>query len=196
MKTNWITGLKKINWSKDKLLLTLLGGVLLLVISIPVKDTKADEKEEHKILEEDAVPAQYSVAYDNYGSYIEEKIEEVLSLAEGVGKVKVFVTFKNSGEIVLKSDTKNSNNTVTEEDGAGGSRITTEISEEVSVVYSKESNGSTIPYAVDRLSPEIEGVIVIAEGGSNPQVQEAITKAMEAVFGITANKIKVMKMEE
>lgn len=43
------------------------------------------------------------------------------------------------------------------------------------------------------LSPLIEGVLVIADGGDNAIVIENITEAVQALFGVDTHKIKVMK---
>ena len=43
------------------------------------------------------------------------------------------------------------------------------------------------------LLPEVEGVIVIAEGGDNAVVARNITEAVQALFGVEAHKIKIMK---
>ena len=43
------------------------------------------------------------------------------------------------------------------------------------------------------LSPRIEGVLVIADGGDNAIVIENITEAVQALFGVDTHKIKVMK---
>ena len=43
------------------------------------------------------------------------------------------------------------------------------------------------------MTPEIEGVLVIAEGGENAVVIQNITEAIQALFGVEAHKIKIMK---
>ena len=40
---------------------------------------------------------------------------------------------------------------------------------------------------------EIEGVVVIADGGDNAVVVQNITEAVQALFGVEAHKIKIMK---
>ena len=44
--------------------------------------------------------------------------------------------------------------------------------------------------------PEIAGIVISAYGGGNPSVQAEISEAMEALFGLPANKIKVLKRVE
>lgn len=43
--------------------------------------------------------------------------------------------------------------------------------------------------------PQVEGVLVIAEGGDKSSVKEEIIGAAQALFGIEPHKIKIMKME-
>ena len=43
------------------------------------------------------------------------------------------------------------------------------------------------------MTPEIEGVVVIADGGDNAVVVQDITEAVQALFGVEAHKIKIMK---
>ena len=43
--------------------------------------------------------------------------------------------------------------------------------------------------------PEIQGVLIVAEGAGNVEVVSEITDAVSALLGISVNKIKVLKME-
>ena len=44
------------------------------------------------------------------------------------------------------------------------------------------------------LAPQVEGVAVSAEGGGNAKTVQNITEAIQALFGIEAHKIKIVKM--
>lgn len=179
MKSSKIfTSLKNLNLSKDKLLLILLGGVLLIIISWPVKDDSGSktDKDPGQTAE---TPSSAEYGFDeDYARALEEKIEDLLSKAEGVGKVQVMVTLKNAGEIILKSDVKTNGDT-----------------KEETVIYEKGSNGSLTPFVTDRIVPQVSGVLIIAEGADNARIIADIIEAVEAVLGIGSNKIKVMKME-
>lgn len=41
--------------------------------------------------------------------------------------------------------------------------------------------------------PEVEGVVVIMEGGQDPLLRKHTMEAIQALFGIEAHKIKIMK---
>ena len=60
-------------------------------------------------------------------------------------------------------------------------------------IYEQDSDGSSTPYVSKELSPEIEGVVVIADGGGNAVTAQNITEAVQALFGVEAHKIKIMK---
>ncbi len=62
-------------------------------------------------------------------------------------------------------------------------------------VYEKLSDGSNVPYIIKKNTPEIEGVLVVAQGGGNASICVDITSVIQALFGIEAHKIKVVKMK-
>ena len=59
-------------------------------------------------------------------------------------------------------------------------------------MYSSLSDGE-IPYVKQELSPVIEGVLVVAEGGDNAVVKQNITEVVQALFGVDTHKIRLMK---
>ena len=46
------------------------------------------------------------------------------------------------------------------------------------------------------LYTEVSGIVISDQGGGTPAVQNEITEAMEALFGLPAHKIKVLKRNE
>ena len=113
-----------------------------------------------------------------------------MSTVEGVGKVEVMITLKSSKESILNKDTPYEE----EEETSGDSTRKSVSSNEETVLI--EQNGESVPYVVKELEPEIEGVVVIAQGGENASVQKNITEAVTALFDVSVNKIKVLKMED
>ena len=190
MKINNIfSTLKNLQLSKDKLLLILLGGVLLVIISLPVKekneaDNTVDARDTGEAIE-------YSDISD-YTTELEERLAAILSQVDGAGKVVVLITFKDSGEAIVKSDI--TENTKTDGITGDGERLGEKKREE-KVVFSKKSDGSLTPYVTKTIYPEISGVLGLAQGASDTGVTVRLTEAVSAVLGIEINKIKVMKME-
>ena len=177
--------IKKV-FTKERLPIILLVGVLLVVISIPVKNTGKDSKAEYTEYNED-------VSHHDYVTDIEKRLEEILLNTSGVGKNKVMITVKNTGKEVIYSQ-MDINSVFTSETDSDSNRVTEELSQKESVVYTEE-NGTSKPYIQDEEMPEILGVLIIAQGAGEASVVSEITQATSVLLGIPVNKIKVMKME-
>ena len=154
---------------KDQLLILILVGLLLAVIAMPVEDRR-QKNTQAEVSQNDTEVAEISLDYE---SRMEQKLQELLSSVEGVGKVRVMLTFEGTGEKTVEKD----------------------------VSYTADSNqeeyGSSerTPYVTSETNPRVEGVLVIAQGGENSRIQQEIIEAAQALFGIEAHKIKIMKME-
>ena len=80
---------------KEKILIVLLIGVLLLVIAIPVKSDKTgcvSDSDTYKTSDEEI---------SDYDVYMEQRIEKILSQVDGVGKVNVMVTLENTDDTAI-----------------------------------------------------------------------------------------------
>ena len=126
----------------------------------------------------------------------EEKLANILSNIEGVGKVKVLLTYsQTSTYIPLYNENLRESNT-TETDSSGGSRTVAESDSEKEVIYKEDSSGNREPVTQSVISPQIEGAIITAEGADNAEVKSAIVQAVEAATGLATHKIQVFKMSE
>ena len=120
------------------------------------------------------------------------KLEQVLGQMEGVGKVSVMVTVADQGEDIIEKDKTEHTSTVTNTD-SGSMEMTTERDSGEETVY-EESGGEKAPYVSKEILPEIEGVLVVAEGGDSPRIVSDISDAVKALFQVEAHRIKVVKM--
>lgn len=185
---------------KDRLLIILLIGILLVVIALPISSEKSstDTSDTKRNSSTESVVQSDS----GYTEYIEKHLEEVLSHVSGVGSVRVMVTLKASSEKIVEKDSETSSEIIKEEDSQGGTRQTSNNSRNDTTVYNggqegiSESQGGQSPYVTKELSPVIEGVVVIATGGDNPVTVQNITEAVQALFDIDTHKIKVMKLNQ
>jgi stage III sporulation protein AG len=176
---------------KDQLLILLLVGILLVVIAIPTgKGKDAASKDARSST---AAAGGGEAAYGNYASYMEGHLEGVLSQMAGVGDVTVMITLQSSAEKVVEKDVEAQSETVTESDSQGGTRTTQNSSHGEATVYDGDGSQGQAPYISKELSPQVEGVVVIASGGDNAVVKQNITEAVQALFGIDTHKIRIMK---
>lgn len=185
--------LKKIILKKDRLVILILTGVLLMIIAIPVPGGENDGTET-KQRKTEAGEETVLADEDEYVSWLEEKLADTLSRAEGVGQVEVMITLCSSAEKIVEKDVESESEDLREEDSQGGNRITqSTISSEVTVYGTGEEGADGDPYITKEISPVIEGVVVIAEGGDNSIAVQNITEAVKALFDIDTHKIKIMK---
>ena len=187
----WLDGLKSGERlpKKNQLIILLLTGILLLVIVVPLPEN-ADQ--------DSADPVTASAQEGNedsqkYEEYLEKRTEETLRHVEGVGEVEVMITLRSTGQKIVEKGQQSSSQSTEETDSAGGTRSTEESSSDKTSVYEQGTDGSQIPYVTKEISPEVEGVVVIADGGDNAVVVRNITEAVQALFGVEAHKIKIMK---
>lgn len=132
---------------------------------------------------------------DSYGTKMELRLAQILSTVEGAGRVEVILTFLDSGEKILNKDVDTSHSQMTEQDSAGGSRVSEETSYQEDTILSGDSYGSGSPYVIQEMTPSVAGILVVSDGGDSPIVVEKITDALSALFDLSPHKIKVLKRE-
>lgn len=179
MNSDW---LKKLMRSKDTLKYAVLGvlaGVMLIFAGnfFQGGDEKAKTVTDTKVSSSNVSD-----------SGLEQKMEECFSSIEGVGKVKVMITYKSSSEKVVADETneKNSQN-------SDGDKSSTETSKDVKkvIVDGKDGNEALV---LKELSPEIEGIVIIAQGGGDVFVKDALLRAAQALTDVPSYKIEILKM--
>ena len=130
-------------------------------------------------------------AMEQYNKKIEKELCELLRKVDGVGDVQVMITLASSEErVTLQNDSATTESTG--EDGTGSKRQKESATTE-SVLVRKD--GQDTPYLVQILTPEIEGVVVVASGADSGQTDTEIIAAVQALFPVQAHKIRVMKMK-
>ncbi len=192
---------------KEKFIIFALAGILLLIVCLPVKKTErkagtgsvgilsGEQNAGGESGAETKAQAPETFAEDAYVQELERELEELLQCMEGAGRVKVMITLQSTGEEIVEKDRPASRSSVTEQDAAGGSRSTNDMNSEETTVFITDADGRQIPYVRKKLQPAVAGVAVLAEGGGREQVRRNISEAIQALFGIDANKIKIAKMK-
>ncbi|MBP3568825.1 MAG: stage III sporulation protein AG [Lachnospiraceae bacterium] len=173
----------------------LIAGLCCLIIVFPMgskEESGAKEKTENGTV---LMPEmQETKGNEDYAELLEGRLSELLSSVEHVGRVKVMITMSGTTTKHVLQDGSRSQEQVTEQDSAGGSRTSvSERSEGTTVFYDAE--GEMIPYILGESYPEIAGVVVIAEGSGTGTVDFDIMNAVQVLFDVPAHKIKIMKMK-
>lgn len=185
------------NRKRDQIVILLLFGLLLVVLAWPAGSGEAEnslgavgeesgsDSSEILSLEEDT---------ENRTTEMEERLARILSQVEGIGQTCVMITLKSDGRKIVEKDTEQSEekSESTEENSSSSSEQSV-YSEDT--IYERDSDESETPFVTEELAPEIQGVLVIAQGADDSLLVAEITEAVMALFGVEAHKIKVMKME-
>jgi len=119
---------------------------------------------------------------------LEEKIAAALGQMAGVGQVTVTLTYARSGqgEYAINGDTVS--RTEEQKDTDGSLRVTSETTESRELALA--GNGGS-PILLGEGSPEIQGVLVVAEGAENIKTKVALTEAVQGLLGISPHRIIV-----
>ena len=165
-----LEGVQKL-WDRYKFaaLVVLIGAVLLLWPS--GEDRTAGPS-----------PAQTAQESGN----IQAELEEILGTIQGVGEVRVMLTLDSDGEQQLAQDAE----------------LTYRGDTEAPEDYSRQSEtvlvdaGSNEEVVVTRqVYPTYRGALVVCQGGDQAAVKLAVTEAVAALTGLTADRITVAKWQ-
>ena len=194
--------LKNLKLNKESALIVVLAGILCLVVVWPISGKSSGTDSSNGTLSGSSSSVSSSgrisedtaqAALELYVENQEQRLKDILEQIDGVGKSEVMIRAKASKEYVVDISTGSS--TVSETDAQGGSRQSSDITKDESSLYTKDSNGNDVPWVIKEMEPEIEGVLVAAEGGGNEAVAGEITQAVQVLFNIPVHKIKVVKMK-
>lgn len=108
----------------------------------------------------------------------EERLEQILSQIQGVGKVRVLLTVAEGEKVVYVYD----------ED-----RSETDVNREAVVITDQSRAQAGLISQV--LPPSYLGAVIVCQGGDLPGVKLAIVEAVCDATGLTADKITVLKMK-
>lgn len=180
---------------KEKAVIVFLLGVFFLLIATPFSNY-SDKKEKETGKKEETVSEEILKKDENdaYIERLENKLEKTIGGMEGAGNVLVMITLKDNGEKILdKNQPYESEVSKSREEGRE-SETNSVRSDQATVLVEKE--GDTLPIVVQERYPEIEGVVVVCEGGDNNSLALRIKEAVSALFSIDSHKIVVCKLKQ
>lgn len=184
--------LKNMFNNKEKRIENLVSFLIILVITLIIinKILKGDKKQINYENEVGVELATEVSAEEITSNDLERKLENILSKINGVGKVSVLLTYRETSTLVPIYNISASTSTTEEKDTSGGIRTTETENNQKDVIKDSSSNVVTEKIVM----PSIEGAIITAEGANNPSVKSNIISAVEAVTGVATHKIQVFEM--
>ena len=101
---DWKRFFREIKEKKDRWLILLLVGILLIIIALPVSDRKKNSNAgDRETASEEEYGSIGGLTDDSYTRRLEIRLEEALHQVKGVGNVSVMITLSSSSEKVVRS---------------------------------------------------------------------------------------------
>ncbi len=179
----------------NKKIENLIFFVILLIVTLIIINSIWNTKENStSTIEEDKNVVNSSKNSDNSiaKAELEQKLENILSTIKNVGEVSVFINYSESSSVVPLYDETTTTSSTEEGDSSGGTRNVTETETQKEVVFSEKSSDKE-PVTQKTTMPIIQGAIVTADGASDAMVKTNITNAVQAVTGLSIDKIQVFE---
>jgi stage III sporulation protein AG len=123
--------------------------------------------------------------------YLAEHLRAVLQEVEGAGVVEVTVRLAESTRQEYAVNTTIGRRVTEEQDKAGTSRMVTEdnTNDQVVVVRGGQREEAVV---TREEAPELLGVLVVADGATDPQVKLKLFHAAQVALGVEAHRILVL----
>ena len=116
---------------------------------------------------------------------IQEEMASILGAMSGVGQVRVMLTLDSDGERKLAQDTDLAY--------SGSSASPEDYSRRSETVLTGGGEDGVV--VVRTLYPTYRGALVVCQGGDRAEVRLAVTEAVSALTGLSADRITVAKWQ-
>ena len=169
---DWLTRSEKVRlWIKEYryvILVLVLGILLMMLPQGKTEETDFGEKEQQSVIPEtEAVET------------LQEQLEQLLSLVQGAGKVRVLLT-EAEGECVIYQT-----------DGEQGSQNSTRAD----TVIVSDSARAESGLVQQILPPSYMGAIILCQGADSASVRLSLIEAVSNATGLSSDRISVLKMK-
>ncbi len=104
----------------------------------------------------------------------EYKLINILKKVEGVGEVDIIINYISTVQKVPLVEAS---------------------SQDKGKIVNKTDGGKTEPYIITEKNPEIEGVVVVAEGGDDIIISNILKNTVSSYLGVPIHKINILKMK-
>ena len=165
---DWLTLRGKARlWLKEYryVLLVLFLGIVLMLLP----QSKAAEEGDKE------TPVPETVAEES----LQEQLEQLLSIVQGAGKVRVLLTESAGERVIYQTDgEENSQNT-----------------KRTDTVILSDSGRAESGLVQQILPPTYQGAVILCQGADSAAVRLALIEAVSNATGLTSDRISVLKMK-
>ena len=165
---DWLTRSEKVRlWIKEYryVILVLIIGILLMMLP----QGKTEEKKDDNVL----IPETEAV------ETLQEQLEQLLSLVQGAGKVRVLLTEAEGERVIYQTD--------------GEQR--SQDSKRADTVIVSDSARAESGLVQQILPPSYMGAIILCQGADSASVRLSLIEAVSNATGLSSDRISVLKMK-
>ena len=165
---DWLTRSEKVRlWIKEYryVILVLVLGILLMMLP----QGKTEEKKDDNVL----IPETEAV------ETLQEQLEQLLSLVQGAGKVRVLLTEAEGERVIYQTDGEQSSQNSTRAD----------------TVIVSDSARAESGLVQQILPPSYMGAIILSQGADSASVRLSLIEAVSNATGLSSDRISVLKMK-
>lgn len=181
------------------LIVVLFGVAIMLVGNLFTRDTTQSDSiatfNNNASQEDEPAFGQKKTAENNmiaeYEDEYERELREALETIAGVEDVTVVVNVDATEKKVLEKNTVTQSQTTEETDREGGKRGVEDTSKDEQLVIIREGENET-PIVLETKKPTIRGVLIVAKGAENVQVQKWITQAVTRTLDVPSHRVSVL----
>ena len=150
------------------------GVALVVLVGVVLMLLPSGKGEQQDTVEPVNVSEGYSLAET------ERRMEQVLGRIRGVGQVQVMLTLKSGSSLQLAENRSDS-------------LRDTEARQERDVVTLNRGSGSQEVVVTNRYYPVYQGAVVVCQGADSSAVCLAVTETLQALTGLSSDRIRVAK---
>ncbi len=133
---------------------------------------------------------QESSDIEQYRQGLCEEMGNMLASIQGVGKTKLMLTLDGTRQNIYATD-----NDIRQRETSTGENADKQNDEKQSCIVIRQKDGSEQALTIGQLLPKIKGVLVVCEGGDDPEVCSRVQQAVSAALDVSRTHICVTKMD-
>lgn len=189
---NMLDGKDKKRMVENTVIVIIIGIIIIIAGSTLFGGNKTKTEEAAVKQEASSEPVARNVSADDKAE-LEKEMEALLTQINGAGRVNIMITYVSGKEIVPAYDTKKTENNTNEKDSGGGTRSINQSDSQSQVVFEESQGNAKHPIVLKELLPQVKGVIVVADGATDPVVKENLTRAVQVLLDVPIHKIQVFE---
>ena len=178
----------------ENAVIVIIIGIIVIIVGSTFFSEK--DKTEDRDLTKSTESTDTSATVTSSSGDMEQKLKYILSQVQGAGKVEVMITYSTGKENIPAYDTKTSESNTDEKDSGGGTRKISQSSSDSTMVFESSENGEKTPVIIKEIEPVVKGVLIVAEGSSDPQVREKLNRAVQVLLDIPVHRIQVIERKK